>query len=399
MNKLFKAFLLSFFLFNQACGISTDSKEKIQVDPPVLQTSTPKPAAENLSSYLKLLKGKKIALVVNQTSTVGKTHLADTLLASGIQIIKIFSPEHGFRGKADAGEHVNNETDSKTGLPVISLYGRNKKPDREQLKDVDIIVFDIQDVGVRFYTYISTLHYVMEAAAENNKEVLILDRPNPNGFYIDGPVLDTSCASFVGMHPIPIVHGLTVGELAGMINGEKWLTGGKNCKLTVIKATSYTHKSHYSLPVKPSPNLPNDLSIRLYPSLCLFEGTNISVGRGTLFPFQAIGFPDTAFGRFTFTPKSIEGMAKNPPCENKLCYGVDFREKEPVNFTLKYLIDFYRLYPDKKHYFNNFFEKLAGNKELRKQIEQGMTEAQIRKTWEKDLDNYRTMRKKYLLYE
>lgn len=359
----------------------------------------PLPAANRMDEYLPLLKNKRVALVVNHTSLVDKTHLADTLLSRGVAIVKIFAPEHGFRGTADAGETIRNDVDVITGLPIVSLYGKNKKPLPEQLKDVDLIIFDIQDIGVRFFTYISTMHYVMEAAAENDKEVLILDRPNPNGNYVDGPVLEEKQKSFVGMHSIPIVHGLTVGELARMINGEKWLAGGRQAKLQVIKAPDYTHKDSYSLPVKPSPNMPNDLAIALYPSICLFEGTMISLGRGTMFPFQVIGYPDKVYGDFSFTPVSIDGMAKNPPLENKVCYGMDLREL-PITraFTLSYLIDFYQKTRDKSAYFNSFFSKLAGNEKLREQIQKGLSEEEIKKSWQADLNKYKEIRKKYLLY-
>lgn len=358
------------------------------------------PGAYQLNEYLPKLANKKVAMVVNHTSLIGSTHLVDTLLSRNVNVTKIFAPEHGFRGAADAGEHVKNETDLKTGLPIISLYGKNKKPFPDQLQDIDIIIFDIQDVGARFYTYISTMHYVMEAAAENGKKVLILDRPNPNGSYVDGPVLEKEFKSFVGMHPIPIVHGLTVGELAGMINEEKWLENGIKADIDIIKVRNYSHSDPYSLPVNPSPNLPNDLSICLYPSLCLFEGTAISVGRGTEIPFQIIGYPDKKFGSFQFTPRSIEGMAKYPVYENKTCYGIDFRDKNPERkFSLKYLIDFYQLSTDKTQYFNNFFNKLAGNSKLKEQIEKGLSEDEIRKTWQPKLKEYKQMRKKYLLYQ
>ncbi|CAN5300636.1 DUF1343 domain-containing protein [soil metagenome] len=355
--------------------------------------------AEQMDLYLPKLENKRVALVVNQTSIVKDQHLVDTLLSKNVKIAKVFAPEHGFRGDADAGEHVKNSIDTRTQIPIISLYGDNKKPTAAQLADVDVIIFDIQDVGARFYTYISTLHYVMEACAEQNKQLLILDRPNPNGHYVDGPVLDMKFQSFVGMHPIPIVHGLTVGELATIINGEKWLPGGKECSLEIIKNQNYDHKTSYSLPVKPSPNLPNDQAIKLYPSLCFFEGTILSLGRGTHFPFQVIGYPDELFGDFTFTPKSIVGMAKNPPYENKTCYGLDLRNAElNENFTLKYLIDFYKLAPDKDKFFNAFFNKLAGNDKLQKQIKEGMSESEIKKSWENDLQAYKNMRKQYLLY-
>lgn len=355
--------------------------------------------ADQMDVYLEGLKGKTVAVVVNQTSLVNGKHLVDTLLSRNIKVIKVFAPEHGFRGDADAGEHVKNAVDTKTNLPIISLYGSNKKPTSDQLKDVDVVVFDIQDVGARFYTYISTLHYVMEACAEQNKKVLVLDRPNPNGNYVDGPVLDMKFKSFVGMHPIPIVHGLTVGELAQMINGEKWLEGARTCEIEVVPVKNYTHRDTYSLPVKPSPNLPNDQSVLLYPSLCLFEGTIISLGRGTPFPFQVIGYPDERFGDFTFKPMSVEG-ASNPPYEGKKCFGQDLRDVEQeTQLNLKYLINFYNKAQDKDAFFNNFFKNLAGNDILQKQIREGKTEAEIKESWAAGLDSYKQMRKRYLLYK
>ncbi|MFC5271930.1 exo-beta-N-acetylmuramidase NamZ domain-containing protein [Adhaeribacter terreus] len=356
-----------------------------------------KTGAEQTEKYLPLLRGKKIALVVNQTSLIKNTHLVDSLLAHKIQIVKIFAPEHGFRGEADAGAHIKNETDAKTGLPLVSLYGKNKKPTAEQLKDIDLILFDIQDVGVRFYTYISTLHYIMEAAAENNKTVLVLDRPNPNGDYVDGPVLEKTHVSFVGMHEIPLVHGLTVAELAKMLNGEKWLEGGKQCKLEIVPVKNYTHKTVYELPVKPSPNLPNYQSIRLYPSLGLFEGTNVSAGRGTDKPFQILGSPFYKDTTFSFIPKSIPG-ATNPPHLNVKCYGKDLSQIKAPNFTLSYLIDFYKNSRQQEKFFNSFLTKLAGTEQLRKQIEAGLSEEAIRKTWQPALNRYKVTRKKYLLY-
>jgi len=357
--------------------------------------------AECMDDYLPLLRAKRVGLVVNHTALVQGVHLVDTLKALGVQIVKIFAPEHGFRGKADAGEYVQNQQDKQTGLPVVSLYGqKNKKPTTEQLQDVDVLIFDMQDVGVRFYTYISTMHYVMEACAEAQKMLLVLDRPNPNGGYIAGNIREEKFKSFVGMHPIPIVHGLTVGELALMINGEKWLEKGLQCPLKVVMMQHYTHALAYSLPAKPSPNLPNDLSIQLYPSLCLFEGTIISVGRGTTFPFQVLGAPDKAYGQFTFTPRSIDGMAKSPMYQDLACYGVDFRQGEFQNkFTLQYLIAFYEKAPDKSKFFNGYFDTIAGTSTLRQQIIAGMSEKNIQKTWEKDLDTYKIMRKKYRLYE
>lgn len=362
--------------------------------------------AAQLSAYLPLLQNKKIALVVNQTSTIGKTHLVDSLMTLKVQIQKVFAPEHGFRGKADAGEHVKNSRDTKTNLPIISLYGKNKKPTAQQLSDVDLVIFDIQDVGARFYTYISTMHLVMEACAENKKQVLVLDRPNPNGDYVAGPMLDKRLKSFVGMHAIPIVHGLTIGELAMMINAEGWLKGGKSCELSVIRVQNYTHQTPYALPVKPSPNLPNDLSIKLYPSLCLFEGTQISVGRGTYSPFQMLGYPNKKFGKFRFKPKSIVGMSKYPKYQNKNCYGVDFRPKANQQlikgFSLKYLIEYYKKYQalkgQKKPFFNGYFNTLVGNFSLQQKIKNGWTAAAIVKSWQKDLKKYKALRKRYLLY-
>jgi uncharacterized protein YbbC (DUF1343 family) len=355
--------------------------------------------AEQSEKYLPLLQGKQVGLVVNHTSTVGDRHLVDYLLAQGVKIKAIFAPEHGFRGDADAGETVKSGVDAKSGLPVISLYGNNKKPTPAQLSGIDYLIFDIQDVGVRFYTYISTMHYAMEAAAEQGLKFMVLDRPNPNGDYIDGPVLDMKHSSFVGMHPIPVVHGLTVGELAQMINGEGWLAGGKKADLTVITNANYTHETPFEVPIKPSPNLPNAQSIRLYPSLCFFEGTDISVGRGTYFPFQVIGFPESKYGSFSFKPVSIEGMSKNPPHENKVCYGLDLRDvKVKPGLDLSYLIRFYQISGKGEKFFNTFFTNLAGTTELNRQIVAGMTEEQIKTTWKKDLDAYRAMRAKYLLY-
>jgi len=386
---------LSFFvLVNQPRQISTSSESYNSPTQAKLLTG-----AQQTEAYLPILKNKRIALVVNQTSVINSTHLVDSLLNLKLTVAKIFSPEHGFRGNAANGEKVSNETDPKTGLPIVSLYGKNKKPSAESLKDIDVVIFDIQDVGARFYTYISTLHYLMEACAENNKEVLVLDRPNPNGYYIDGPVLDTAYKSFIGLDPLPIVHGLTVGEYAKLLNGEKWLKDGRTCSLKVIPCSNYSHKDQYQLPVRPSPNLPNDLAIKLYPSICLFEGTSISVGRGTEFPFQVIGSPDINNGSFTFTPKTIEGAAKNPPYDGQLCYGLDLRKEPPPDgFTLKYIIELYSKAEDKEKFFIPFFDKLAGNSKLKEQIKKGMSENEIKKIWQVDLDRYKSIRKKYLLY-
>lgn len=360
------------------------------------------PAADRPEAYLPLLEGKRVGLVVNQTSILSSKdnmHLADFLMMEGINVVKVFVPEHGFRGDADAGETVNSEIDKSTGLPIVSLYGNNKKPSAESLKDLDIIIYDLQDVGVRFFTYISTLHYLMESCAENKMPLLIFDRPNPNGNYIDGPVLKKGFESFVGMHPIPVVHGLTVGELAKMINGEGWLKGGIKSDITVIPVAHWDHAKAYSLPIKPSPNLPNDVAIRLYPSLCYFEGTDVSVGRGTYFPFQVYGFPDKKYGDFSFTPVSIVGMSKTPPQQNKECFGRDLRnESLDHQFTLQYLMEAYQVSGKKEKFFNNFFDKLAGNDQLRKDILAGKPESEIRLGWQKDLDAYKIMRARYLIY-
>lgn len=361
-----------------------------------------KTGAEQTNLYVSDLKGKTIALVVNHTSTIGKTHLADSLLSLGIKIKTIFAPEHGFRGTADAGEHVANGIDKKTGLPIVSLYGNNKKPSVAQLEGIDVVIFDIQDVGVRFYTYTSTMHYVMESCAEQSKKLLILDRPNPNGHYVDGQVMDKNFASFVGLNPVPVVHGCTVGELAQMINGEGWLAGNKKCNLQIVKCLSYKHSTPYNPPIATSPNLPNLQSMLLYPSICFFEGTEVSVGRGTDKQFQVIGSPNPKNGSFTFTPEDKPG-AKNPPQKGKLCYGEDLSKIDARNqaFTLKYVIDYYQKSDNKAKFFSSpsFFDKLAGSDTTRKQIIAGMPETQIRASWKADLDNYKTIRKKYLLYE
>jgi uncharacterized protein YbbC (DUF1343 family) len=359
-----------------------------------------KVGAEQFDLYLPMLKGKSVGLVVNHTAMVENSHLADTLRARGINIKKVFAPEHGFRGSAADGETVKDGIDTKTGLPIVSLYGANKKPKPEQIADLDILIFDIQDVGVRFYTFISTLHYVMEAAAENGKKVIVLDRPNPNGSYIDGPILDSAVTSFVGMHPIPIVHGLTVGELAMMINGEGWLDNGVKCDLEVIKLKGWTHNDSYSPPLRPSPNLPNDQAIRLYPTLGLFEGTVISMGRGTQIPFLVIGNPEFNDLPFQFTPMDIPGMANNPPHKGQMCYGLDLREvATPKKIQLQYLLDFYKKYPDPEKFFIKSFTILAGTTVLQQQIKDGLTEDQIRATWKDGLTKYGEIRKRYLIYE
>ena len=361
----------------------------------------PEVGASQFTTYLPLLKNKKVGLVVNQTSTIGSRHLVDTLLSLDIQITKIFAPEHGFRGDAHDGATIYDNLDSSTGLPIISIYGKQKKPSPEQLKDLDILIFDIQDVGARFYTFISTLHYIMEAAARNNKKVIVLDRPNPNGDYVDGPVLKPAFKSFVGMHPLPIVHGLTIGELAKMINGERWLTGGQRCDLEVIKIKNYSHAMPWPLKIPPSPNLPNDRAVRWYPSLCLFEATVMSVGRGTYAPFQQLGAPQIN-SDFSFTPKSIKGMSVYPKHLDTVCYGEDLTDAEPIpKFNLSLLIKYYHLINIGPDFFNRkkTFNQLAGNDQLMQQIISGLSEEEIQISWAEDLAEYRSLRKKYLLYD
>lgn len=354
--------------------------------------------AARIGEYLPFLQGKRVAMVVNQTSEVNGIHLVDTLISSGVNIVKVMAPEHGFRGEAPDGQRIDDSRDARTGLPIISIYGKNKKPTAEMLQDVDVLIFDIQDVGVRFYTFISTMHYVMEAAAENKKKVIVLDRPNPNGMYIDGPVKDDNIKSFVGMHPIPVVHGLTVGELATIINGEGWLANGVKADLTVVGMKGWDHTSEYALPIKPSPNLPNDNSIALYPTLGLFEGTVVSVGRGTDHPFEQIGHPLYSKGAVMFTPEPNAG-SKYPPLEGELCKGYAFYNAEsPRGFTLKWIIDFYKDLAPQTEFFNDYLTLLIGSKELKKQIEMGLTEEQIKATWQPRLNEYKAMRKKYLLY-
>ena len=355
--------------------------------------------ADNYEKYLPLLQNKKVGIVTNQTGILtNKIHLVDFLLEKKIAIHTIFAPEHGFRGTADAGEHVVDGKDAKTGLSIISLYGDNKKPKATQLVGIDIMLFDLQDVGARFYTYISSLHYVMEACAENGIPLLILDRPNPNGSIIDGPLLEKEFTSFVGMHPIPLLHGMTIGEYAQMINGEKWLKNAVQCKLTVIPCVDYNRKMEYSLPQKPSPNLPNDQSINLYASLCLFEGTNVSVGRGTEKQFQIYGSPFLTESTFTFIPKPNFG-AKDPLYNGKECFGEDLTTYPKLTrLELKWLIKAYQNTSDKTKFFNPFFTKLAGTKKLQQQIESGISENKIRKSWKNGLTAFKKMRMKYVIY-
>jgi uncharacterized protein YbbC (DUF1343 family) len=355
--------------------------------------------ADQLDVLLPLLKNKRVGLVVNHTSLVGTTHLVDTLISSGVNLIKIFGPEHGFRGNAADGEHVNDSVDVATGIPVVSLYGKNRKPTSQQLADIDVVVFDIQDVGTRFYTYISTMHYIMEACAENNKKLIVLDRPNPNAF-VDGPINEKPLQSFVAMHPIPIAHGLTVAELAQMINGEGWLTNSVKCELEIVPLKNWKHSDNYSLPIRPSPNLPNDQAVRLYPFICLFEGTVISLGRGTPSPFQVLGNPELKNMEYQFTPVTIPGVAVKPPHENKLCYGMDLRNVAVERkIDLSYLFKMYNAYPNKEKFFLPYFDVLVGNTTLKQQIKDGLTETQIRESWKAGLDAYKEKREEYLLYQ
>jgi len=366
-------------------------------------TDSIKVGADRTEIYLPKLAGKKVAIVGNQTSMIGNTHLVDSLLALKVNIVKIFAPEHGFRGFADAGETIANGKDTKTGLPVISLYGKHKKPTAEDLKGIDIVIFDIQDVGTRFYTYISTLQYVMEACAENDKEIIVLDRPNPNGYFVDGPVLKPKYKSFIGMQPIPIVYGMSMAEYAHMINEEGWLKDGEKCKLDYVTCEGWDHNKFYKLPVKPSPNLPNMVAVFYYPTLCLLEGTVMSVGRGTDAPFQLVGHPDLADGYVEFTPKSMPG-AKHPKFEGIKCKGYDARdngidyivEKEEIGIAC--LVKAYANVGGGDDFFTNSFNLLAGNSEFKEQLKFRMQSAEIHATWKKDLDAFKEIRKKYLLY-
>lgn len=364
--------------------------------------------ADQTELYVGCLRGKNIGMVLNQTSVIGKNNVSslDSLVKLGVHIVKIFGPEHGFRGTASNGAVVNDTVDPQTGIPAISLYGKHYKPTPDDLKGIDLMIFDIQDVGTRFYTYLSTLHYVMEACAENNVDLMILDRPNPNGYFVDGPVLDTAYRSFVGLDPIPIVHGMTFGEYAQMLNGEGWLKGHMQCKLKIIKVANYIHSLPYIPPINPSPNLNTYRSILLYPGLCLFEGTTLSLGRGTMYPFLVLGDP-SLIGKFSFsfTPVSIPGMSEAPPHKGQLCYGADLRNddidsiKSTGKIDILWLIKLYQAFPDKAHFFNSYFTKLAGNEELRRQIEEGKTEEEIRESWEPGLSRFKMIRKKYLLYK
>lgn len=360
--------------------------------------------AERTDQYLPQLEGKSIALVANQTSVIGGTHLVDTLLSMGVNIKLIFAPEHGFRDLADDGATISNGTDPETGIPVVSLYTGKRKPSHDDLAGIDYVVYDIQDVGTRFYTYLTTMCYVMEACAEESVPFMIFDRPNPNGFYIDGPVLDTAYRSFVGIHQVPVVHGMTLGEYATMVNGESWLAGGIKCDLHVVLCRNYTHSSLYRLPVRPSPNLPDMNAVYLYPSLCFSEGTVLSCGRGTDFAFQVLGAPEMPDTGFAFTPTPGPG-ASNPKYNGQVCYGTDLRDalKDGLvprpGINLQWIIDCYKVYPEKEKFFNNYFNTLAGTSVLREQIEQGMNADEIRATWKEGLNNFAMIREKYLLYD
>lgn len=387
--------------------LNSSKQKEIKEDTSVILTG-----AEQTEKYLPLLKGKRVGMVVNPTSVIGHTTVVDSLVKLDVNIVKIFGPEHGFRGTASAGIAVNDDIDQKTGIKAISLYGKHEKPTAEDLAGIDIMVFDIQDVGVRFYTYINTLQYVMQACAEQHKEVIILDRPNPNGFYVDGPILDPKLVSGIGLKPIPIVHGLTVGEYAQMLNGEGWLDHKLQCKITVITVANYNHDMPYVLPVKPSPNLNTPESILLYPTLCLFEGTYISQGRGTMTPFTVLGAPALKGKyKFSFTPRSIKGMAETPLHQDQTCYGLDFRNYDFSNIrkdktlNIKWLIELYQAYPEKTDFFNQKLsrqmgniDRLAGVTTLKQQLINGVPEKEIRASWEPGLSRYKEMRKKYLLY-
>lgn len=394
-----KSAFVTAFLFYSPSYSATIQPDKNVISAEI-NNAVIKTGADNYEKYLPLLKDKKVGIVTNQTGILSdKTHVVDFLLEKKITVQTIFAPEHGFRGTADAGEHIVDGKDPKTGLPIISLYGDNKKPKPAQLSGIDVMIFDLQDVGARFYTYISSLHYVMEACAENNIQLIIFDRPNPNGSIVDGPLLEKEFTSFVGMHPIPLLHGMTIGEYAQMVNGEKWLKDGAQCKLTIIPCVDYNRTMPYSLLVKPSPNLPNDQSINLYASLCLFEGTNVSMGRGTEKQFQIYGSPYLTKTNFSFTPKPNFG-AKDPLYNGKECFGEDLTAYPKLKqLELKWLIKAYQNTSDKTKFFNGFFTKLAGTKKLQQQIESGVSEAQIRKTWQKDLETFKKMRTKYLIYK
>ena len=396
MQKFFSFLIIFIFLCFEGKSQFNSNKNIIDAEDAIV-------GASRLELYLPLLEGKNIGIIANQTSIFNGVHLIDTLISRNISIKKIFTPEHGFRGSADEGALINNSIDEKTQLPIISLYGKNKKPNSEQLNDIDVLLFDLQDVGTRFYTYISTMTYVMEAAAENKIQVIVLDRPNPNGFYIDGPILEKENSSFVGLHQVPVVYGLTIGEYAQMVNGEYWLKDSLQCDLSIIPLGNYDRNKIYKFSVKPSPNLPNWESVYLYPSLCFFEGTTVSVGRGTESPFQVYGHPMIE-SDYSFTPKQAEGRNKPLHCdtecfgENLMQYAIDYNENEN-RLNLAWLIKAYEQLKNQGSFFNNFFVKLSGTKELQQQIENGLSEEEIRESWKEGIEEYKKIRSKYLLYE
>lgn len=406
VDMIVKNTVLFFFVLAMGCGnsASTASASARSTTPVTAPRPGLKTGADNIATWFPLLKGKQVGLIANPSSILTQNdngapvHLVDFMIREGISLRAIFAPEHGFRGTADAGELIKDGKDLKTGLPIVSLYGNNKKPKPEQLKGIDVVVFDLQDVGARFYTYISSLHYVMEACAEAKIPLVILDRPNPNGAIIDGPILEPEFSSFVGMHPIPVLHGMTIGEYARMINGEGWLKDHIKCDLTVVPCLNYKREMPYVLPVRPSPNLPNAKSINLYASLCFFEGTNVSVGRGTSKQFQVYGSPFLPKKGYSFVPKPNEG-AKDPMHNGKTCYGEDLSNApEVTRLEIKWLLKAYVETEDKSKFFNNFFVKLAGTRTLQQQIESGMPEDKIRQSWEPGLTQFKKIRKVYELY-
>ncbi|MDZ4703674.1 MAG: DUF1343 domain-containing protein [Saprospiraceae bacterium] len=419
-----KIFVACCIIFQWSCSRKIQPVLVVEKPPVVVEVEEPAPpvadtvvaeipplqlltiAAARLDDYLPILEGKTVALLVNHTAMVGNLHVADSLLRRGVRIQSIFAPEHGFRGTAADGEKIADGKDPKTGIPLISLYGKKQAPSKEDLKGVDWLIFDVQDVGTRFYTYISTMHYAMEACAKYGVKFMVFDRPNPNGHFVDGPVRKPGYESFVGLHPIPVVHGMTVGEYAQMINGEGWLRDSLRCDLVVIPCLNYTHKTPYALPVKPSPNLPNMTAIYLYPSICYFEGTNVSLGRGTNKQFQVLGSPGFPKGNYEFTPIPMPGATK-PPLEGQLCRGYDLSALSPDSLrtvgriNLSYLLDYYRNFPDTANFFLKtlYFDKLAGSDQLRKQLIAGKSETEIRESWQADLAAFKGMRRKYLIYE
>lgn len=401
-----KAFLMMLLVISTSCATTQQNQNSVNNTEPI------RTGAEQTEKYLPLLKGKRIAIMANPTTIIGNAHLVDSLKSLGINIVKVFGPEHGFRGNASAGEEVGDEVDKKTGIPIISLYGRKNKPSKEDMADVDILIYDLQDVGCRFYTNINALSRLMDACYENGKEMLILDRPNPNGYLIDGPILDIKYRSGIGMFPIPMSHGLTVGEFAQMANGEGWLTNKVKCNITIIPVANYNHDMNYVLPVAPSPNLNTHQAIMLYPSTCMFEGVYLNHGRGTYYPFTVLGSPELkGIYDFSYTPTGIKGMAETPLFMNQVCYGLDLRNydleqlKETKQINLKWIMELYKAHPYKEKFFNSSLsnqmgtiEKLIGSGQFRQQIIDGASEATIRASWEPGLSQYKEMRKKYLLY-